>query len=167
MSPNHLQVLLSIHLKHTHTHTHRHKIPCCLPLCVWVCVCVLGQVWLFTTPRRYPNRLFCARNSPGRNIRVGSHSLLQGLFPPQASDPAMSLLSPILAGGFFTTSTTWEALISVLKIPCLCLASSRQTNNLWWMLNLLFSQIHFRIYCFSFGLLQWLVAGLPTLSQLL
>ena len=30
-----------------------------------------------------PARLFCPWNSPGKNIRVGSHSLLQGIFLTQ------------------------------------------------------------------------------------
>ena len=31
----------------------------------------------------YPARLFCPRNSPGKNTGVGSHVLLQGIFPTQ------------------------------------------------------------------------------------
>ena len=38
------------------------------------------------------------------------HALLQGIFPTQGLNP--SLLSPVLAGGFFTTKATWEALTS-------------------------------------------------------
>ena len=34
-------------------------------------------------------------------------ALLQGIFWTQGSNP--HLLSPVLVGGFFTTSTTWEA----------------------------------------------------------
>ena len=37
---------------------------------------------------------------------------LSGLPPGDLPDPGIeltSLLSPVLAGGFFTTSTTWEA----------------------------------------------------------
>ena len=39
----------------------------------------------------------------------GCHALLQGIFPTQGSNS--SLMSPALAGGFFTTSTPWEALL--------------------------------------------------------
>ena len=46
-------------------------------------------------------------DSPGKNTGVNCHSLLQRIFPTQGSKP--SLLSTALAGGFFTTSTTWEA----------------------------------------------------------
>ena len=47
-------------------------------------------------------------DSPGKNTRVGCHALLQGTFLTQGSNP-MSLMSPALAGRFFTTCTTWEA----------------------------------------------------------
>ena len=31
----------------------------------------------------YPTRLLCPRDSSGKNTGVGSHSLLQGIFPTQ------------------------------------------------------------------------------------
>ena len=40
-------------------------------------------------------------DSLGKNTGVGCHALLQGIVPG-------SLRSPALAGGFFTTSATWE-----------------------------------------------------------
>ena len=44
---------------------------------------------------------------PGKNIGVGCHALLQGIFPTQ--EPSLYLLtSPALTGGFFTTSTVWK-----------------------------------------------------------
>ena len=52
-------------------------------------------------------------NSPGKNAEMGCHALLQGIFP----DPGIkhvSLTSPALTGGFFTTSATWEACVSSL-----------------------------------------------------
>ena len=33
-----------------------------------------------------PTRLLCPWNSPGKDTRVGSHSLLQGIFPTQGSN---------------------------------------------------------------------------------
>ena len=50
-----------------------------------------------------PARLLCPCYSPGKNTGVGCHALLQGIFPNQRSNLA-SLMSPTLAGGFFTTS---------------------------------------------------------------
>ena len=44
-------------------------------------------------------------NSPGKNTGVGCHALHPGIEP-------MSRVSPALASGFFTTSATWEDIIS-------------------------------------------------------
>ena len=46
-------------------------------------------------------------NSPGKNTGVGCHFLFQGIFLTQESNPCL-LMSPALAGGFFTTCATWE-----------------------------------------------------------
>ena len=45
----------------------------------------------------------CPWDSPGKNTGMGCHALFQGIEPA-------SLMSPELAGGFFTTSAIWEAL---------------------------------------------------------
>ena len=45
-----------------------------------------------------PARLLCPWNSPGKNTRVGCHSLLQKIFPPQDKT-----LVSCIAGRFFTT----------------------------------------------------------------
>ena len=42
--------------------------------------------------------------SPGKNTELGCHALLQGIFLTQIKPT--SLMSPALAGGFFTTSAT-------------------------------------------------------------
>ena len=57
-----------------------------------------------------PARLLYPRDSPGKNTGVGCHALLQGIFPNPGIEPP-SLMSPALAGGFFTSSTTQEALL--------------------------------------------------------
>ena len=36
-----------------------------------------------------PTKLFCLWDSPGKNTGVGSHSLLQGIFPTQKSNPGL------------------------------------------------------------------------------
>ena len=46
--------------------------------------------------------------SPDKNSGVGCHAVLQEIFPTQGSNPYL-LTFPALAGGFFTTSATWEA----------------------------------------------------------
>ena len=45
-------------------------------------------------------------NSPGKNIGVVCHFLLQGIFLTQGSN--LRLISPALAGGLFTTSAAWK-----------------------------------------------------------
>ena len=47
-----------------------------------------------------PARLLCPWDCPGKNTRVGCHSLLQGIFLTQGLNS--SLASPALVGGFFT-----------------------------------------------------------------
>ena len=50
-----------------------------------------------------PTRLLCPWSSPGRNTEVGSHSLLQGTFPTQGSNPC-----PTLQADSFTVWATKE-----------------------------------------------------------
>ena len=46
-------------------------------------------------------------DSPGKHTGVGHRALLREIFPPHGLNPC--LMSPALAGGFFTSSATWEA----------------------------------------------------------
>ena len=55
-----------------------------------------------------PARLLYLWDAPGKNTGVSCHALLQGNLPNPGIE-SMSLMSPALAGGSFTTSTTWEA----------------------------------------------------------
>ena len=48
-------------------------------------------------------------DSPGKSTGAGCHAFFQGDCPDLEIE-STSLLSPALAGGFFTTSATWEAL---------------------------------------------------------
>ena len=52
-------------------------------------------------------------DSPSKTTGVGCHFLLQGIFPTQGLNP--HLMSPELAGGFFTASAIWEAPVLILK----------------------------------------------------
>ena len=54
-----------------------------------------------------PTRLLCPWAFPGKNTAAACHVLLQGILPTQRSN--LCSLSLALAGGFFPTSTTWEA----------------------------------------------------------
>ena len=97
------------------------------------CVCAvlncMGYVQLFETLWTVAARLFCSWDSPGKNTGAGCHALLTGIFLTQGSNLCHLLMSPALAGGFFTTSTPWEA-------PCLI------SNNLPFFIECTFmSQI--------------------------
>ena len=65
-----------------------------------------------------PARLLCPWDFPGKNTGVGCHALLRGIFLTQGVEP-VSLASPALAGGFFTTRATWEALPHSRQHICL------------------------------------------------
>ena len=61
-----------------------------------------------------PIRLLCLWTSPGKNTGVSCHALLRGIFSTHPLNPPV--LSPELAGRFFTASATWEAqLIIILR----------------------------------------------------
>ena len=62
----------------------------------------------------WPTRLLCPQHSPGKNIEMGCHFFLKGIFPTQRSN----LLSPEsseLADGFFTTKPPGKPPNSNLK----------------------------------------------------
>jgi len=55
-----------------------------------LCACVLhsfSRVRLFATLWTIAYRLLCPWDSPGKNTGVGCHTLLQGIFPTQESNP--------------------------------------------------------------------------------
>ena len=57
-----------------------------------------------------PTRLLCPWDSPGKNTRLCSHPLLQGIFPIQGSDRVSCT-----AGRFFTVLATREAQATIIK----------------------------------------------------
>ena len=61
----------------------------------------------------YPAMLLCLWDSPGKNTGVGCHALLQGTLPDSGIEP-MSLVSPALAGKFFTPAQLGKPLICSL-----------------------------------------------------
>ena len=88
-------------------------------------------------------------DSLDKNTGVGCPALLQGIFPDPGIKPA-SLMSPVLAGRFFTTSATWEEArrardpsptLTALRLDGLALSQqdwvpasppSKATEGLWW-----------------------------------
>ena len=80
---------------------------------MYVCAHVLCCVWLFVTQWTVAARILCLQNFPGKNIRMGFHLLLQGIFLTQGSHRTSCilclLLSPALMGRFFTTVPPGES----------------------------------------------------------
>ena len=86
---------------------------CIIYICVYMCACLLSffsPVQLFATlwtvacqDCNPPGS--SVQDSPGKNTAMGCHALLQGIFLTQGSNP-VSLMSPVLAGRFFTTSAS-------------------------------------------------------------
>ena len=71
---------------------------CARAFCACVCAraCVLLASVVSNTFRPHglePTRLLCSWDFPGKNVGVGCHALLQGVFPAQGSN--LCLLSPL------------------------------------------------------------------------
>ena len=76
-------------------------------VCVCVCVhaCALNHVWLFVTPMDYIAHQATLHGFPRQEYCSGSPFSTPGGFPNPEIKPT-SLMSPVLAGRFFTTGTT-------------------------------------------------------------
>ena len=94
------------------TYKGKESVKVCVCVCVCVCFKSLQSCLTLCNPHGLqPTRLLCPWDSLGKNARVGCHFLLQGIFLIQGLNPC--LMSHTLAGRFFTTSTTWEAILKV------------------------------------------------------
>ena len=65
---------------------------------IYVCVCVTWSV-VFDSLQPHglqSTRLLCPWNSPGKNTGMGCHSLLQGIFPTQGTNPHLLFCRQIL-----------------------------------------------------------------------
>ena len=62
----------------------------CVCACWCVRVCLAARSYLTLQPQGlYPVRLLCPQDFPSKNTGVGSHSLLQGIFLTQGSNPGL------------------------------------------------------------------------------
>ena len=81
--------------------------------CVCVCVCVYKlslQSCLFTTLWMVAHQALLSMGFSSQEYQSGFPCPAPREFPDLGIEPS-SLMSPTLEGGFFTTSTTWEALL--------------------------------------------------------
>ena len=91
-------------------------------LLVFLCeLSCFSRVQLFVTPRTAAHQAPLSMGFSRQEYWSGLSCPPPGDLPDPGVEPA-SLMSPALAGGFFTTSTTWEALVS-LQAP----------SNLWFL----------------------------------
>ena len=67
----------------------------------------IGSGQAFRTQAAYSSRMARHSGPEAPKLKI-THALLQGDLPDPGTKPP-SLTSPAFAGGFFTTSTTWEA----------------------------------------------------------
>ena len=74
-----------------------------------LCVCVLSHVQLFVTPWTVALQTSLPMEFPRQEYWSGVLFPTPGGLPNPGIKP-MSLASPEVAGGFFTTGETWEAL---------------------------------------------------------
>ena len=70
---------------------------------------LLSRVWLFATPWTSAHQASLSMRFPRQEHWSGLPCPPPGDLPDPRIEPA-SLVSPALAGGFFTTSATWKAL---------------------------------------------------------
>ena len=86
---------------------------------MWVYMCMqstISPVWLFATLWTVAHQSLCPWYFPDKNTWVGCHAFLQGIFPAQGL--ILRLLCLLhLASGFFTTKSTWEALVLFQQLP--------------------------------------------------
>ena len=113
--------LMSFHLPFSGFYMFGYFHSLCLCAQALSCVQLLATLWAAALQ---------APQSTGKSTGAGCHFFLQGIFPTQGSNPRL-LKPPPLAGGYFTTSTTWETLYSLehsyfsdvftLESPIVCL----------------------------------------------
>ena len=82
-----------------------------------VCVCALSHVQFLATPQTVAHQIPLSMGFPRQEYWSGLPFPTPRDLPNPGIKPT-SLESPALAGGFFTTSATWEALhhISLIQI---------------------------------------------------
>ena len=77
--------------------------------------------------------------------------------PGDLSDPgteATSLMSPVLAGGFFTTSATWEVHLCVCVCVCVCVYTE---IHIYTYIFYMYIHIHIHVFFRSFSSIDYYI----------
>ena len=81
-----------------------------------------------------PARLLCPWDSLGKNPGVGSHSLLQGIFPTQGSNPGLTHCRHIFYSPSYQGHLQYEALLIekylYCLVSCFCMSISVSTQGI-------------------------------------
>ena len=112
--------------------SHEHILRC---VCVCVCMSVwkfLGHVWFFATPWLQLPRFLCPWNSPGKKIRMSSHSHPQGIFLIQGSNWGLSNCRQILynlshLGSPYWSDHLWKTRQILIEI--------QEFKTRWWSIS--------------------------------
>ena len=108
-----------------------------------ICECQVATV-MSDSLRPYrpqPARIFCPRRFPGQEYRSGLPCPPTGNLPDLGIKPEF-LTYPVLAGRFFTTSATWEALFTHTHTPLAHIS----LNNVHYSNNKYQGPIYFHIF---------------------
>ena len=98
-------------------------------MCVYVCMrSPFSCVWLFATLWTVACQALGPWYSSGKNTWIGCHAFLQGIFPTQGLNLCLLCLLH-LASGFFTTESTWEALVFFQQLPRQLILKNRKIIN--------------------------------------
>ena len=88
----------------------------CVCVCVCVCVCAVlsrfSRVQLFVTPWTVARQAYLTMEFSRQDYWSGVPFPSPGDLPNPGMEPAI-LMSPALAGRFFTTRATWELLMCI------------------------------------------------------
>ena len=102
-------------------------------MCVFVCVCVSHSVMSYSSQLTVAHQALLFMGFFRQEYWSGLPCPSPGDFPNPGSEPT-SLMSHVLAGGFFTTSATWEARQGRTQSHSKwCFAPSQQTRVRVWM----------------------------------
>ena len=113
-----------------------------LEMWLWnVIMCMFSHVQLFATPWTVAHQTLLSMGFSRQEYWSGFHFLLQGIFPIQGSNYisyvscigwTLCLMSPALAGGFFTTRATWEALLMCIIKMLISGPQPPQSDSTTW-----------------------------------
>ena len=150
----------------------------------------LSRVWLFASPWTLAYQNPCPWNFPGKSTGVGCHSLLQGIFPTQESNPGLPHCRQILhclshqgsspfsvTCSFFVLVSEWFPQFDLTAFP-LSFSSllyfyfseiyvlGSEYSTLWTSFSPIFIDIVVDIYhCVSFNVMIWYMYIVKRLPQ--